>query len=363
LHLEVLPLAKRRFGKEALMPNHSAHQLKGAGLCPSRAAFSIALPSLIAWTMLAAVTVLAGSHLDPAAVNQATYEEGAKKVQGPLAIKLQVLLDRAHISPGLIDGRQGKNVENAIRIFEQRSNLPVDGKLDSGVWELLQRGTKDVLVRYELKVEDLEGPFVETIPTDFAEMARMERLPYSGPMEHLSEKFHVHPDLLKALNPDAQLKAGDQIFVPNVMDAAPKEKVERIEVDKGQSVVRGYAADSTLVVSYPASIGSRENPSPEGTMEVRTTAENPEYAYRPDKNFQQGDNTEPLHLPPGPNGPVGSVWIDLTKETYGIHGTPEPESVGKEVSHGCVRLTNWDAQELAGLVRPGTKVSFVNGSQ
>ena len=317
----------------------------------------------LSWALFAVSTTLAAAQLDPARVNNATYAEGAKEVQGPLAVKLQILLDRAHISPGLIDGRQGTNVENALRVFEQRSNLPVDGKLDADVWELLQRGTTDVLVRYELKAEDLEGPFVESIPTDFTEMADMERLSYTGPVELLSEKFHVHPDLLKALNPDASLKPGDQILVPNVLDAAPKEKVARIEVNKEENVVRGFAADSTLVVSYPASIGSGENPSPEGTMEVRTAAENPKYSYRPDKNFQQGENTEPLELPPGPNSPVGSVWIDLTKETYGIHGTPEPEWVGKAASHGCVRLTNWDAQELTGLVRPGTKVSFVNESQ
>jgi lipoprotein-anchoring transpeptidase ErfK/SrfK len=352
------------------MPNHSAHQLKGAGLfatfankialaAGSPAAFSIAALSLIASAPFAAFTALAEGHLDPAAVNQATYEEGARKVQGPLAIKLQILLDHAHTSPGVIDGRQGKNVRDALRMFEEQSNLPVDGKLDSRLWELLEHDTTDVIVRYELKPQDLDGPFVETIPTDFAEMARMERLAYTGPMEFLSEKFHVAPDLLKALNPGAPLKPGEQIFVPDVMREAPKEKVARIEVDKKLSVVRGYAADNTLVVSYPASIGSRQNPSPEGTMEVKAIAENPKYAYRPDKNFQQDDNTEPLELPPGPNSPVGSVWIDLSKETYGIHGTAEPESIGKAVSHGCVRLTNWDAEELARLVRRGTKVSFV----
>jgi lipoprotein-anchoring transpeptidase ErfK/SrfK len=318
---------------------------------------------IILWALLVGSTVLAKGRMDPATVNNAVYQEGVKKIQGPLAIKLQILLDRAHSSPGLIDGREGKNVENALRMFEMRSNLPVDGKLDSDVWKLLERGAKDVLVRYELKGEDVEGPFVEKIPTDFAEMARMERLSYISPAERLSEKFHIHPDLLKALNPDARLTPGEQIFVPDVMDAAPGERIARIEVDKRQSLVRGYAADGTLVASYPASIGSPQNPSPEGTMEVRAIAENPRYAYRPDKNFKQGDNTESLDLPPGPNSPVGSVWIDLTRETYGIHGAPEPESVGKAASHGCVRLTNWDAEELAGLVRTGTKVSFANGNQ
>ena len=191
-------------------------------------------------------------------------------------------------------------------------------------------------------------------------MAKMERLSYTSPAEQLSEKFHIRPDLLKALNPNARLSPGEQIFVPNIGDDPPAQRVARIDVDKKRSAVLGYAADGTFVVSYPASIGSRDTPSPEGTMAVKGIAENPKYSYRPEKNFRQGHNTQALDLPPGPNNPVGSVWIDLTKETYGIHGTPEPESIGKATSHGCVRLTNWDAEELARLVKPGVKVSFIN---
>ena len=137
----------------------------------------------------------------------------------------------------------------------------------------------------------------------------------------------------------------------------------RIEVDKKLSTVRGDAAGGKLVVSYPAAIGSRDTPSPEGTMEVKGIAEDPTYSYRPEKNFQQGNNTVPLELPAGPNNPVGSVWIDLTRETYGIHGTPDPENIVKMASHGCVRLTNWDAEELVKLVKPGVAVSFVSGKQ
>lgn len=317
--------------------------------------------SAFLWTLLIASIALAGTRLEPTVVNKATYEQGAKEVSGPLMVKLQILLDRAHASPGFIDGREGDNVRNALRMFEERSNLPVDGKLDSDVWKLLERGTPDVIVSYELTADDLKGPFVDKIPTDYAEMAKMKRLSYASPLELLSEKFHIHPDLLKALNPGARLTAGSRIFVPNVMDIGPAEEVARIEVDKKQSMVRGYASDGKLAVSYPATIGSGDNPSPEGTMKVKGIAENPKYSYRPEKNFQQGDNTEPLELPPGPNSPVGSVWIDLTKETYGIHGTPDPEAIGKTASHGCVRLTNWNAEELAKLVKPGVKVSFVGG--
>jgi lipoprotein-anchoring transpeptidase ErfK/SrfK len=313
--------------------------------------------------LLVASPAFAAKHIDPAAVNKATYEKGAE-VRGVLAIKLQILLDRAHASPGIIDGREGKNLRNALRMFEERSALPLDGQLSSQLWDRLRRGTtEDVLVRYELTADDLRGPFVEKIPTDYAEMAKMKRLSYTSPIELLSEKFHIDPDLLKALNPGARLTVGSQIFVPNVGDSAPAEKVESIAVDKKLSTVRGYAADGKLIVSYPATVGSRDTPSPEGTMKVKGVAENPTYSYRPEVNFQQGDNTEPLELPPGPNNPVGSVWIDLTKKTYGIHGTPDPENIGKTASHGCVRLTNWDAQELAKLVKPGVKVSFVNGEQ
>lgn len=315
---------------------------------------------IIFWALIAPSTAPAEGRIDAAAVSAAAFKDGSKEIRGPLAIKLQILLDRAHDSPGLIDGREGKNVTNALRIFEERSNLPSDGELDFDVWQLLQRGTNDVLVQYEIKPEDVEGPFVEKIPEDYAEMAQMERLSFTSPAEQISEKFHIQPDLLKALNPGARLAPGETIFVPNVADHAPDQRVARIDIDKRKSAVLGYAADGTLVVSYPASIGSRDTPSPEGTMAVKAIAEDPNYSYRPEKNFQQGQNTEPLDLPPGPNSPVGSVWIDLTKETYGIHGTPEPESIGKAASHGCVRLTNWDAEELARLVKPGTKVAFIN---
>src|SRR4029078_94130 len=214
---------------------------------------------ILSCALFVASAAFAESRVDLTAVNNATFQNNAK-VKGLLAIKLQILLDRAHTRPGIIDGRGGRNVTNALRMFEQRSNLPVDGKLDSKVWDLLQRGTQDALVRYELTAEDVKGPFVEKIPTDYAEMAQMKRLSYTGPIELLSEKFHVHPDLLKALNPGAQLTAGSQIVVPNVLDNAPAEKVESIEVNKKQSTVRGYAADGTLVVSYPATIGSRDTP-------------------------------------------------------------------------------------------------------
>ena len=200
----------------------------------------------------------------------------------------------------------------------------------------------------------------KNIPDDYAAMAEMESLSYTSVQELLSEKFHIDIELLKVLNPGARLdRPGEKILIPNVADVAPEGEVKSIEIDKGQGVLRGYGPNGAVLVVYPASIGSSDNPSPTGKMTVKGVARNPKYSYSPEKNFQQQGNKEPLTLPPGPNGPVGSIWIDLTKETYGIHGTANPDLVGKTLSHGCVRLTNWDAEELGRLVRFGTKVSFL----
>jgi lipoprotein-anchoring transpeptidase ErfK/SrfK len=177
--------------------------------------------------------------------------------------------------------------------------------------------------------------------------------------EELAERFHMDEDLLEALNPDAQWIAGETVAVaaygPN-----KEGKVARIEADKSDRQLRGYDADGKLLVAYPATIGSTDNPSPTGTHLVDAVAPMPNYTYNPEVNFQQGSNTTKLIIPPGPNGPVGAMWIDLTEPTFGIHGTPEPSKFDKTNSHGCVRLTNWDAEELSKLVEKGVPVEFID---
>jgi lipoprotein-anchoring transpeptidase ErfK/SrfK len=300
----------------------------------------------------------AAADLDPATVNGAELADG--KASQDLILKLQILLDQAHVSPGVIDGRMGQSTSLALREFERKSGLPPDGELDEQAWVSLSDRAVDVLVRYEISQEDLDGPFVDKVPDDFAEMAKMDGLAYSGVTELLAEKFHSAPELLTALNPGATFdRPGETIYVPNVREASPEGKLAKIEIDKSDGVLRGLGSDGALLVAYPATIGSDENPSPSGDMTVKGVARNPKYEYRPQKNFQQADNDEPMTLPPGPNGPVGSIWIELSEETYGIHGAADPELVGKSVSHGCVRLTNWDAEELGRLVEYGTPVSFV----
>jgi lipoprotein-anchoring transpeptidase ErfK/SrfK len=312
----------------------------------------------VLWLVAAATP--ASAELDPATVNAADFSKAADgKWSQSLILKLQILLDRAHMSPGVIDGRMGESTEQALRAFEKKWGLPTDGRLDPQTWAALDRGGTEVLMSYETTQEDLAGPFVDKVPEDFAEMAKMERLSYTGVAELLAEKFHTDPELLAALNPGARFdRPGGRIYVPNIR-VSVDDKVEKVELDKSEGVLRGYGSDGALLVAYPATIGSGQNPSPSGDMTVKGIAKNPKYEYRPEKNFQQDDNDEPLTLPPGPNGPVGSIWIELSEETYGIHGTADPELIGKSVSHGCVRLTNWDAQELGRLVKPGTQVRFV----
>jgi lipoprotein-anchoring transpeptidase ErfK/SrfK len=300
--------------------------------------------------------------LTPEEVNAAPYSENAEAMAGasPLILKAQVLLDRAGASPGVIDSFYGENVAKAIEAVETVVGLPVDGRLDKDVWEAL-RGDQsgDVLVAYEITAQDLDYPFLPRIPSDYAEQAELPALGYTSPEEMLGERFHMDVDLLLALNPQADFRRpGAKIWVAAVEGQKVEGKISRIVADKGQRQVRAYDASDRLIVAYPATIGSPDNPSPTGEHRVEGVATDPVYYYDP-KNIVQGDNTEELELPPGPNNPVGTVWIDLSEPSYGIHGTPEPDKIDKTGSHGCVRLTNWDAEELAGLVEPGVLVSFV----
>ena len=304
---------------------------------------------------LFAVPLPARAAFDREAVNQAEYSGGRPS---PVEVlKLQVLLDRAGFSPGVIDGVEGMNLEVALKAFERKEDFPVDGKIDAKVWKALAKDTDDVLTSYKLTKEDVKGPFVDKIPGDYDEMAKMKALSYTSPLELLSEKFHLDEELLKILNPGSKFEeAGEEIIVANVGRKVDK-KVDHIEVYKRERLVLAFS-DNEVVAAYPATIGSEANPSPNGIMKVKGVARNPKYSYDPEEmDGKHGD--KPLTLPPGPNGPVGTVWIDLTKETYGIHGTPEPKLIGRSASAGCVRLTNWDAEELANLVKFGTKVEFL----
>jgi lipoprotein-anchoring transpeptidase ErfK/SrfK len=310
--------------------------------------------------------VAAPQGLDLEAVNRAewTAKGGKGKEIDPALIKAQVLLDRARFSPGVIDGHNGENLQNALKIFEKTNELKPDGALDEEVWrKLAETSAEPVLTEYTITDEDVKGPFVK-IPDKMEDQAELDRLGYSSPDELLAERFHMDLDLLKALNPDKPFdKAGTAIVVANVdakADPGKKEKVAKIQIVKSEKVLRALAKDGAVMAVYPASIGSEEKPAPKGSHTVRAVAPNPNYTYNPDYGFKGVKAKEKFEIKPGPNNPVGSTWIDLSIESFGIHGTPEPEKVGKAYSHGCVRLTNWDVQELAQMVEKGTPVEFVD---
>ena len=272
---------------------------------------------------------------------------------------LQILLDRRGASPGVIDGRFGSNVDKAILAYRSINSDNLKSTDAEGIKKALAASGGDPFVDYTITAADVAGSFVASIPEDYGEKAKLEKLSYTSAAEMLAERFHMDEGYLKALNGHANFsRVGTIIRVANVGQPATRQ-VARVVADKSQKQVLAYDADDELVAAYPATIGSTDTPSPSGTHLVSRVVLDPDYTYNPDVNFKQGDNGKILTIPPGPNGPVGSVWIALDKPTYGVHGTPDPSKIGKTESHGCVRLTNWDAQELAKLVKPGVPVEFV----
>jgi lipoprotein-anchoring transpeptidase ErfK/SrfK len=277
-------------------------------------------------------------------------------------VRIQVLLDRARFSPGVIDGYDGDNVRKAITAYEREYGLPETGAPSDALLTRLEgRDSAPALVSYVITEEDVRGPFVD-VPSGFVAQSRLERLAYESPIEALSEKFHMDEDLMRTLNPGVDFsQAGTEIVVANVRDGLAGT-VAAIEIDKSELALRAFDASGRLLAYYPVTIGSEENPPPSGEHSVTAVAFDPTYNYDPEKlPSMRGAAPYALTIAPGPNNPVGSVWIALSIPSYGIHGTPEPQLISKTSSHGCVRLTNWDAVELAGAVSEGVPVRFLEG--
>ena len=306
--------------------------------------------------------------IDLNAVNKAELsapgKAAGKKAAGkfdPVLVKAQVLLDRGGFSPGEIDGRPGDNAKKAIGAFATANGLGSQRELRRELWEKLSAtSTEPILIEYTITDEDLTGPFLDRAPTKMDDMKDLPRLSYASPREALAEKFHMSEGLLAALNPGNSFKkSGEIIAVANVTNKAPDARVTRIEVDKANRVLRAWSKNGDLVMVAPATIGSSEKPAPSGTHKVTGVTQNPTYRYNPDYAFKGVKSKTPFTIKPGPNNPVGVVWIGLSVKGYGIHGTAQPSQVSKTESHGCIRLTNWDAKKLAAMIDKGATVAFV----
>ena len=301
------------------------------------------------------------------------------------ALSVQVALDRAGFSPGVIDGRVGPSTKKALEAYRQANGgEPPAAEATTG---------------YEITETDVTGPFEPRIPAELPDQAKLGSLAYKDAVEALAERFHTTPEVLKKLNPSSKFAAGEQIAVPNVeplvipaggetkAEPAPKEKPARgakpsqnqqkpvgtggrgaeatpaapdvvVTVSKSLSALTVTDASGKTLMYAPVTTGSEHDPLPIGEWKVNGITMNPPFRYNPDLFWDADPSHTKSLIKPGPNNPVGLVWIDLSKEHYGIHGSPEPSTIGRTQSHGCVRLTNWDAVKLAGLVKPGTKVVF-----
>jgi len=296
-------------------------------------------------------------------------------------LRAQVILDRLGFSPGVIDGEEGQSYVAALRGFQKAKALDETGKLDDATLAAMQEWRDVPATRLVIiPAAFAKGPFFPDLPDEAAEQAELPTLGYKNLMEALAERFHTTPEALVALNtPDTKIGAGKIIRVPNIADVAPlAEEDERdwsatlqklgvaskqptaskVVVDKSEGVLKAYDDKGDLIAQFPATMGSSRDPLPIGNWKIQGVSYNPEFQYNPKLFWDVSDDKEAQQLPPGPNGPVGVVWIDLSKPHYGIHGTSAPHTIGRAESHGCVRLTNWDAARLAQMVKPGVEAVF-----
>lgn len=273
---------------------------------------------------------------------------------------LEVFLDREGASPGAIDGKLGSNVTKAILAYEKISGEKLDPNNSEDIMSRLGLDGGLPITDYTITSADAAGPYLAAIPEDYSKKATLPAMSYTSVTEALGERFHMDENYLKELNPGKDFTIPGTVVKVINPGANRTGMVSKIIADKSRKQVFAYGPMGELVAAYPASIGSADTPSPSGIHLVARVALNPDYTYNPKINFKQGSNNKVLTVPPGPNGPVGTVWIALDKPTYGIHGTPDPSRIGKTQSHGCIRLTNWDAQELAKMVKPGVTVEFVD---
>lgn len=322
---------------------------------------------------------LATVSLSPSAWGQA--ETKARPPIDYTILHAQVILDHLGFSPGILDGREGQSLTAALKGFQTARGMKISGKLDAATLNALYpyRALRPVK---KLKLDEaaLRGPYVNPMPKDPSDQAKLPGLAYTRPLEKLAEMFHTTPEVLVELNPGGgSIHAGAEFIFPNTLPAsrdypadlsddwkqtltdlnvdAKQPTGDKIVVDKSEKALKVYDGEQ-LVAQFSVTTGSGHDPLPIGTWKINGADYNPKFHYNPELFWDAKKGDDPAMLPPGPNGPVGVIWLDLSKEHYGIHGTPEPQTIGRTESHGCIRLTNWDAARLSLMIKPGTPAIF-----
>ncbi len=313
--------------------------------------FGMRLTCLLALT--ASILALAGAGAGRSA--QTLADAVGPGATGPRVMRAQILLDRASFSPGEIDGVYGDSLGIAVKGYQENHGLKQTGIIDAEMWRLLDSDARPLLMTYTITQADEKGPF-QPVPADTQEKAKMKWLGFETPEEKLGERFHSSPKLLAELNPGKKLgTAGERISVPNVRRTAVRRAI-RLVVSGAKRTLIAYGAGGKELARYPATIGGTHDPLPIGNWIITGVVQNPWFNYDPERFWNADPKKAKAILPPGPNNPAGAAWIGLSKENYGIHGTPDPGNIRHTESAGCIRLTNWDVKELSHMVRRGTPV-------
>ncbi len=274
-------------------------------------------------------------------------------------LEAQLAMDRLGISPGSLDGQMGPQTRAALRAFQQTRGLTPTGELDPATRGQLCL-TSPPLTNYTVTPQDLAR--LQPLSSTWLGKSQQSALDYETILELVAEKGHAHPALIRRLNPGinwGSLAAGAVLQMPDAARPGLSNKAAFATIRLGDKVLEAFDADSRLMAHFPCSIAQRVEKRPVGALHVAVIAPNPNYTFDPElfpESAEAHQLKTKLLLPPGPNNPVGAVWIGLDKTGYGIHGTPNPEQVGRTESHGCFRLANWNAEFLARLVWLGMPV-------